>query len=372
MDETSHDASGRNAASRCLPETHADDWLKRSMQLPGKYRCLKCDGSLFSVSSTLWICARCEHKYPCVHGMPKLYFDDAIGTQDRKLRDKFYDGVFGAFYAFMMPFIVLPVRPLAGAWWHWALYLAICGLMVLLTVFGVWGVISGDLIGAALALLPVGGLVWFLWRQKYLFDLLLLAIPTKLSVSVSRFKPSETFGDVHQRAIASVSRQEGGLRILDVSTGSCNSLYKHGWMSLDAAYTGIDLSATMLKKGQELMAQRGIPVELVLGDALDLPFQSNTFDVVLNYGAVNGMTDPGKALAEMTRVAKPGALLLFLDEQMYPNASRIERTYFRRVLSSHNVIHHCPVELLPVELEDVRVAQVYEFYYICTARKRAA
>jgi ubiquinone/menaquinone biosynthesis C-methylase UbiE len=168
-----------------------------------------------------------------------------------------------------------------------------------------------------------------------------------------------------------VARRESKLQILDVSTGSCNSLYKHGWMSLDAGYTAIDLSATMLKKGQELMAGRGIPVDLVLGDALNLPFQSNTFDVVLNYGAINGMTDPKQALAEMSRVAKPGALLLFLDEQMYANASWIERTYFKRVLSSHNVIHHCPVELLPVEVAGVQVAQVYEFYYICTAHKRA-
>jgi len=304
--------------------------------------------------------------------MPKLYFDDTIGSQDRKLRDKFYDGVFGAFYAFMMPFIVLPVRPIAGARQHWALYAAVCGTLILLTAFGFWGMVSGHAASASLALLAVGGCGWFLLRQRYLLDLLLLAVPTKISVAMSRFKPGETFAAVHERAIASVTASEGAVRILDVSTGSCNSLYKHGWMSLNGEYTAIDLSATMLKKGQELMAQRGIPVELVLGDALDLPFQSDTFDVVLNYGAINGMTNPKKALAEMSRVAKPGALLLFLDEQMYADASRIERAYFHRVLSSHNVIHHCPVELLPAELEDVKVAQVYEFYYICTARKRAA
>jgi ubiquinone/menaquinone biosynthesis C-methylase UbiE len=304
--------------------------------------------------------------------MPRLYFDAAIGTHDRKLRDDFYDGVFGAFYGFMMPFLVLPVRPLTAAWRHWTVYLAACGLLLLLAVWFARAAFAGHWANAALALPLVGGAAWFLMRQRYLLDLLLLAIPAKVSLAMSGFEPAETFAAVHQRAIASIAAREGGLRILDVSTGSCNSLYKHGWMSLEAAYTAIDLSETMLKKGQELMAERGIPVDLVLGDALNLPFQSNTFDVVLNYGAVNGMTDPGKALAEMSRVAKPGALLLFLDEQMYANATRIERAYFHRVLSSHNVIHHCPVELLPAEIEDVRVAQVYEFYYICTARKRAA
>jgi ubiquinone/menaquinone biosynthesis C-methylase UbiE len=342
------------------------------MQMPGKYRCPRCEGGSFSASSTVWVCGHCGYKFACVHGMPKLYIDDAIGMQDRKLRDKFYDGVFGAFYAFMMPFIVLPVRPVADAWLHWILYLSLCAALAALAAAGVWGLASKHMAVAALTLAPVVVVLWFLLRQKYLFDLLLLAVPTKISIAMSRFKPRETFAAVHQRAIAAIPAHEGALRILDVSTGSCNSLYKHGWMSLNACYTAIDLSATMLKKGQELMAQRGIPVDLVLGNALDLPFQADTFDVVLNYGAINGMTDPKKALAEMTRVARPGALLLFLDEQMYENASRIESTYFHKVLSSHNVIHHCPVELMPAELEDVVVSQVYEFYYICTARKRAA
>jgi hypothetical protein len=54
---------------------------------------------------------------------------------------------------------------------------------------------------------------------------------------------------------------------------------------------------------------------------------------------------------------------------MYDAATPMERAYFMKVLSSHNVIHHCPVETFPPTLTDVRVSQVYQFYYICTARK---
>jgi ubiquinone/menaquinone biosynthesis C-methylase UbiE len=337
---------------------------------PGKYRCLECGSSRFSTTSTLWSCGQCGHTYACVHGMPQLCIDSAIGLQDRQLRDKFYDGVFGNFYAFVMPFIVLPVRPAAAAWGHWTLYAGACVALLALGAAGAWGAGTGHAAWAFGGWLPLALALGLLWRQRYLFDLMWLAIPTRLSIWRSGFRPTETFAAVHARVIDSVAGQRRRLSVLDVSTGSCNSLYKHGWMTLDASYTAIDLSTTMLKQGQDLMAQRGIAVDLVLGDALDLPFQSESFDVVLNYGAINGMTDPGKALAEMARVAKPGALLLFLDEQMYAGASRVERAYFHRVLSSHNVIHHCPVELLPADLEDVRVAQVYEFYYICTARKR--
>lgn len=41
--------------------------------------------------------------------------------------------------------------------------------------------------------------------------------------------------------------------------------------------------------------------------------QSETFDIVLNYGAINGMADPQAALAEMTRVCRKGGSVLFLS-----------------------------------------------------------
>jgi hypothetical protein len=61
--------------------------------------------------------------------------------------------------------------------------------------------------------------------------------------------------------------------------------------------------------------------------------------------------------------------VFFLDEQLHKEASSIERWYFRNVLSKHNVIHECPVDLVPLDLHGIEVHQVYHFYYICTAYK---
>jgi ubiquinone/menaquinone biosynthesis C-methylase UbiE len=141
-------------------------------------------------------------------------------------------------------------------------------------------------------------------------------------------------------------------------------------MKLNAEYTGLDLSETMLRQGLEFMAEKQVPLDLVLGDATHLPFVSDKFDVVLNYGALNGYTDPKRALEEMARVTRQAGLVLFLDEQLYPAASLVEKIYFQRVLSSHNIIHHCPVELMPASLGDIKVHQIYHFYYLCTAIKR--
>lgn len=221
-----------------------------------------------------------------------------------------------------------------------------------------------------IALLLFLGVSYFLLRHRYVLFLFLLAIPVKISLQFTRFKPAESFAEIHAKHIDELLKKKNKLQVLDVSTGSCNSLYRHGWMKLNAEYTGLDLSETMLLQGLDFMTQKQIPIELVLGDATRLPFTSETFDVVLNYGALNGYTDARAALDEMSRVAKIGGLILFLDEQLYESASWVEKIYFQRVLSSHNLIHHCPVELLPDSLGEVTVHQIYHFYYLCTCYKK--
>jgi SAM-dependent methyltransferase len=334
-----------------------------------KYRCPSCAGADFLTSVTQWRCMTCGQDYACVYGMPKLYAEDRLGAQDRKLRDTFYDGLFGRLYQITMPAIVMPVRPLALSWPYWIAYgvtlVALLGLVVGLVA----ALASGALLTALILAVVLALAGWVLSRQSYLLHLLWTAAPVWLSLSRRPYTPPESFAAVHERVLAPLRTAGRRLQVLDVSTGSCNSLYKHGWMSLDADYTAIDLSETMLKQGSEMMSKAGVAVDLVLGDAMELPFQDDRFDVVLSYGAVNGLTDPVKAIAEMARVAKPGGVLLFLDEQISETATPLDRAYFHKVLSSHNVIHRCPVESLPASLTDVRVSQVYQFYYICTARK---
>jgi SAM-dependent methyltransferase/uncharacterized protein YbaR (Trm112 family) len=335
----------------------------------GKYRCLKCDGDRFEASSTVWICIGCRHVYPCVSGIPRLLIEDRIGHQDRILRDRMYDGLLGRFYDFVMPLMLMPARPLQLSWPHWTasggfmfVLLACIALLVQSVRRGWW--LAGTACGAALLCAAL------LFRaHEYLLHLAYLAVPVWASLARRRFTPQESFADVHARVLDALRAKGSRLRVLDISTGTCASLYKHGWMTLNADFTAIDLSETMLVKGQTFMANARVPVDLVLGDAMNLPFQSDTFDVVLSYGAINGLSDPARGLSEMSRVAKPGGSILFLDEQLYADASPVERRYFATVLSSHNVVHQCPVDRLPADLRDVRVSQVYQFYYICDATK---
>ena len=297
-----------------------------------------------------------------------------MAPRDRELRDRFYDGFLGVHYRYVMPFLTLPARPLRLSWPGWIAYAAICaaglalianlGDFVAVRRFGSPTVVDGGsvLLAVAVAL--------FLNRHRYLLNLLILAVPVRLAVLLNPFRPAESFAEIHARHLARFKSRQDRLNVLDVSTGNCSSLYKHGWIELDAELTGVDLSRTMIRQGVAFLSSKKIPMDFVLGDAAELPLQSETFDIVLNYGAINAMSDPARALEEMARVAKKGGLIFFLDEQLFEGASAVERAYFEKVLSSHNILHRCPTHLLPPEFANVEVHQVYRFYYICTATKR--
>lgn len=339
-----------------------------------KYQCPSCKKSALVSGPTLWTCQSCGQKYPCVNGIPRLYLESALGKRDKQLRDKFYNGFLGTYYQHVMPFLSLPARPARAYWKGWLIYLLLVLFILSLLVYliastptrGPWASIFIQIILIAV----FSAICLFFYRHRYLLYLFILAVPVKLSLLLKRFRPAQSFQEIHANVLKDLKDRGERLQLLDISTGTCNSLYRHGWMNLNADYTGLDLSETMLLQGQKLMAERQVPIELVMGDATRLPFENETFDIVLNYGALNGFTDPKLALEEMARVTRKSGLVLFLDEQLYESATAVERLYFRKVLSSHNVIHRCPVELIPASLSDITVHQVYHFYYICTCYKR--
>ena len=344
------------------------------MSQNSKYVCLKCQGESFIKYSTLWTCENCKHNFPCAKGMPKMYIENEIGAEDKSLRDYFYNGILGKFYQFLMPFMTLPARPLNKSKRDWLLYFFSVTIIILLIYKNVT-ILSGHnqfstYLGSLINVFSIGSLLlilFFFIKHPYFLYLHILAIPVKISLSINKYHPENSFVDTHSKIIENLLKTKGKkLKVLDISTGTGNSLFRHGWMKLDADYTGLDLSEIMLTQCQDFMSDNNIPVDLIIGDATTLPFSDEYFDVILNYGAINGYSDIKKALAEMARVVKKDGLVLFLDEQLYSNASTVEKLYFKKVLSSHNLIHHCPVEFLPSNVCDIEVYQVYEFYYICT------
>lgn len=129
-------------------------------------------------------------------------------------------------------------------------------------------------------------------------------------------------------------------RILEVGVGGGHVLAKFP----DHKRTGIDLSPTMLGRARRRL---GNDVELLQGSADQLPFEDNTFDVVLCTEVLEHVVDPNRVVRELMRVAKPGARVVVSipNEAIIDRAKRmirrlpIVRTLLRTLASEGNEWH---------------------------------
>jgi demethylmenaquinone methyltransferase/2-methoxy-6-polyprenyl-1,4-benzoquinol methylase len=112
----------------------------------------------------------------------------------------------------------------------------------------------------------------------------------------------------------SVARPRPGERFLDVASGSgdlavalARKLAPGGevWLT--------DINRSMLERGRDRVLDRGLLAPSVQCDAERLPFPGRYFDGVTVAFGLRNMTHKEAALAEMTRVLKPGGRLLVLE-----------------------------------------------------------
>ena len=79
--------------------------------------------------------------------------------------------------------------------------------------------------------------------------------------------------------------------------------------------TGIDLSVNMLTLGEQHVAEAGLADQIVLEcvDAKDLPYPDQSFDGVVSNSIIHHVPDPMAAFREISRVIRPGGLILIRD-----------------------------------------------------------
>lgn len=95
-----------------------------------------------------------------------------------------------------------------------------------------------------------------------------------------------------------------GIRVLDVATGSGNAALVAA--ALGADVTGLDLAPNLLAVARQRAEEAELPIELVEGDAEDLPFADADFDRVVSVFGVMFAPDQQRAADELVRVCRPG------------------------------------------------------------------
>ena len=113
-----------------------------------------------------------------------------------------------------------------------------------------------------------------------------------------------------------------GMRALDVCCGSGDVAIKMStFVGSEGSVTGLDFAAKQLtfaaKKEREERSRRGTDamgkIDWIEGDALNLPFEDDSFDcATIAYGLRN-VSDIPRAMRELRRVVRPGAKVAVLD-----------------------------------------------------------
>jgi SAM-dependent methyltransferase len=101
-----------------------------------------------------------------------------------------------------------------------------------------------------------------------------------------------------------------GRAVLEVGSGAgqCSRWAR----SQGATAFGLDLSFRQLQHSVRLDLETGVGVPSVLGTATDLPFADDSFDIVFSsFGALQFVSEIGRALDETSRVLRPGGRFAF-------------------------------------------------------------
>lgn len=104
-------------------------------------------------------------------------------------------------------------------------------------------------------------------------------------------------------------------KILDVACGTCvftvEALRQYPGLQVEA----LDFNADMLAQGQERVNKAGLQnqVHCIQGDAMDLPYEDNSFDAVMSGFAMRNVPDVKQVLKEMQRVVRPGGKVVTLE-----------------------------------------------------------
>lgn len=110
-------------------------------------------------------------------------------------------------------------------------------------------------------------------------------------------------------------------RLLDVAGGTGDISFRYLKRAGNAHATVLDLTEPMLVEGRKRADAEAMSDSLnwVVGDAMKLPFEANTFDVYTISFGIRNVTRPQEALNEAYRVLKPGGRLMVLEFSQIPN-----------------------------------------------------
>ena len=106
-----------------------------------------------------------------------------------------------------------------------------------------------------------------------------------------------------------------GDHVLDLGSGAGNDCFVARTLTGETgSVTGLDFTEEMLAKARINLEKTGYKnISFVNGDIENMPFEDNTFDVIISNCVLNLVPDKEKAFSEIFRVLKPGGHFCISD-----------------------------------------------------------
>ena len=135
---------------------------------------------------------------------------------------------------------------------------------------------------------------------------------------------AEGYYERNKKSIKKVGERLAGLlqtigfregSVLDVGCGFATVPIEIARKFADAQITGIDLGEPLLEIGRTLIKEEKLEEKITLlnGDAMNLQYETNSFDVVINSFMLHIVENPTQMLNEIERVTKPEGIILMTD-----------------------------------------------------------
>lgn len=144
------------------------------------------------------------------------------------------------------------------------------------------------------------------------------------------------------------------MRILDVGTGP-------GFFSIilsEQGYwvTAVDCTEDMIRCAQENAENHHVSPEFLVADAQSLPFEDNSFDLIVSRNVAWTIIDAQKAYAEWKRILKPDGVVLIFDAnwniRLFDEQKRLEDE--RDIAEMKRLYPDFPLHLRTPEMENFR------------------
>src|SRR5258708_16771204 len=117
--------------------------------------------------------------------------------------------------------------------------------------------------------------------------------------------------EYRKQAVQLTEGLPAGAKVLEVAPGP-------GYVAVEIArlgfqVTGLDISRTFVQIGTENASQAGVAVDFRQGDAAVMPFEADSFDLIVCQAAFKNFVHPASALDEMYRVLRKGGTAVIQD-----------------------------------------------------------